>query len=57
MPEARPLSATSHRRDEISAMFMAKDLRRFDGLSLAGEAKRFAPGFEGPDAANAGPAR
>ena len=57
MPEARPLSATSHWRSGIAAMFMTKHLRQCDGLSCADDSKDFAASLESPDGPDAGPGR
>jgi hypothetical protein len=54
MPEARPLSATSHWRSGIAAMFMTKHLRQCDGLPCADDSKDFAASLESPDGPDAG---
>ena len=57
MPEARPLSATSHWRRGMAVMFMTKGLRKRDGPFVADDAKGFAVSSERPDATDAGPRR
>ena len=57
MPDAKPLSASTHWWSDSAAMFITQDPWQLDGISIAGQAKRFAASFESPDAGDAAPRR